>query len=128
MSEETEYLCETCFLASDETGACTLDDANCVDGSEYLPELAPEDMFKFFYMLLYSTNGEMSVPVEALEKVTEDMKLIPSYDRKHKRWVIKTSIQPEAVPRKARRRGKIKIVKPAMSQRALIAAGNVLRN
>lgn len=115
MSEETEYLCETCFLASEETGACTLSEVDCVDGSEHVPELTPEDMFKFFYMLLYSTNGEMSVPVEALDRVTEDMKLIPSYDRKHKRFVIKTSIQPEAVPKtKARKRGKIKIVKPVL--------------
>lgn len=128
MTEETEYLCDSCFLASDETGSCTLSDVECVDGSEHVPELTPEDMFKFFYMLLYSTNGEMSVPIEALDKVTDDMKLIPSYDAKHKRYVIKTSIQPEAVPKKARKRGKIKIVKPAVSQRALIAAGNILRN
>lgn len=128
MSEETEDLCETCFLASDKTGACTLSDVECVDGSEHVLELTPQDMFKFFYMLLYATTGEMSVPVEALDTVTDDMKLIPSYDHKHKRFVIKTSIQPEPVPRKARKRGKIKIVKPAMSQRHMIAARNILRN
>lgn len=129
MSQETEDLCNTCVFNDDETGACNNGEDLC-DGnsSGFVKNLGPEDLFKFFYMLLFSTNGEMSVPIEALAMVTDEMKVLTSYDRKHKRWVIETSIQPEQVPRKARKRGKIKIVKPAMSQRALIQAGNILRN
>ena len=84
--------CEGCVFQDDITGACT----ECIEGSAFVKQLCPEDIFKMFYMLLYLSGGEMSIPIEALAKFDDGAKkLLPTYDTKTKRYVLRTSHRPQ---------------------------------
>ena len=123
----SEDNCEGCYCQDDQTGACTNDGAECIDGSEFVKDLTPEDMYKALYLLIYSmpftiqkhvmegTIPEQSfagIPVEVLEKFDEErQKILISYDRENKRFILETSQQPEKmkpilvkVPKKILRR------------------------
>jgi hypothetical protein len=98
--------CEECIWTSEETGSCMnskVDDVgeeNCSGFEQKTPQLEPEDMFKVLYMLIYELGGEISISRESLGKVTEAMKILPSYDAETKRFVLETSFKPPKIKRK----------------------------
>jgi hypothetical protein len=89
--------CEECIWTNEQTGCCTIDD-DCIDGGKFeqkTPQLGPEEMFKVVYMLIYSLGGEISIPKESFDKFKNDMKVLPSWDEKAKRFVLETSHKPK---------------------------------
>ena len=90
--------CNECVWQSEETGSCTNDAEECVEGSSFVKALEPEDMFKVLFMLIYNLQGNIDFSREELDKVTDEMKIKPSYDPEEKKYVLQTSPQPPPSP------------------------------
>ncbi len=97
--------CNECIWQSEETGTCMNDkvdivgEENCKGFEQKTPQLKPEDAFKALYMLIYSLGGEVSIPKASFGKMTDDMKILPSYDQESKRFVLETSFKPPEIKR-----------------------------
>lgn len=100
--------CDECIWQLEETGSCTNDkvddvgEENCKGFEQKTPQLQPEDAFKALYMLIYNLGGEVSIPRASFDKMTDDMKILPSYDHATKEFILETSFKP---PKLIRNRG-----------------------
>jgi len=100
--------CEECIWESEETGTCMNDkvddvgEENCEGFEQKTPQLGPEDVFKVLYMLIYNLGGEIEISKKSFDKMTDEMKILPSYDPQSKKFILETSFQP---PKIQRRRG-----------------------
>lgn len=102
--------CDECEWESEETGSCMNDSTeevdigteNCKGFKQKTPQLEPEDAFKALYMLIYNLGGEVSIPKASFDKMTDDMKILLSYDPESKRFILETSFKP---PKLIRNRG-----------------------
>lgn len=129
--------CEECYYQDEITGACTNDEKECVDGSQFVKDLTGEDMYKALYLLIYNMpftiqkhvlegtipkQSFAGIPVAALENFDiEKMKINREYDPKNKRWILETSEQPKPmeavlvkVPKKIMRPRR-KLIVPGMN-------------
>lgn len=105
-----EEKCDECVSQSEEIGSCmdsTIEEdeigtENCSGFVQKTPQLEPEDAFKALYMLIYNLGGEVSIPKASFDKMTDDMRILPSYDQATKRFVLETSFKP---PKLIRNRG-----------------------
>lgn len=104
--------CEGCYYQDDITGACTNDAEECIEGSQFVRALGPEDMYKALYLLIFNMpfaiqkhvmagtipkQSFASIPIEAFDNFNEEkMKILIEYDPKKKRYILETSIQPKA--------------------------------
>lgn len=102
--------CEECEWESEETGSCMNDTVeegeigtdNCKGFKQKTPQLESEDMFKALYMLIYNLGGEIEISKKSFDKMTDDMKILPSYDAENKKFILETSFKP---PKLVRNRG-----------------------